>query len=94
MSIERCRIEAVEPDADAVGGRRELVAAAAVDLDRVGAVAAFVEVDVVAGVQTIRSLPAWPKAWSSASPPVRMSFSLPPVRMSNPPRPRSVSLPL
>ena len=45
------------------------------------------------GFQIIRSLPPWPKAWSSASPPVRVSFSPPPNRRSLPPLPRSVSLP-
>ena len=48
---ERRRVEAVEPDARAVGRGRELLGAvAAVDLDRVGAGAALVEVGVVAGV--------------------------------------------
>ena len=48
---ERRRIEAVEADARAVGGRREdLVAVAAVDLDLVDAGAALVEVGVVARV--------------------------------------------
>ena len=48
---ERRRVEAVEPDARAVGRGGELLGAvAAVDLDRVDAVAAFVEVGVVAGV--------------------------------------------
>ena len=48
---ERCRVEAVEPDARAVGRGGELLdAAAAVDLDCVGAARAFVEVGVVAGV--------------------------------------------
>ena len=45
------------------------------------------------GFQIIRSLPLWPKAWSSASPPVSVSFSLPPNSRSNPPLPSSVSLP-
>ncbi len=48
---ERGRVEAVEPDASAVGRCRELLeAVTAVDLDRVGAGRAFVEVRVVAGV--------------------------------------------
>ena len=48
---ERRGIEAVEPDARAVGRGGELLGAvAAVDLDRVAAVSAFVEVGVVAGV--------------------------------------------
>ena len=48
---ERCRVEAVEPDTRAVGRGGELLgAAAAVDLDGVGAGAAFVEVGVVARV--------------------------------------------
>ena len=45
------------------------------------------------GFQIMRSLPAWPKAWSSASPPVSVSFSPPPNRRSAPPLPSSVSLP-
>ena len=45
------------------------------------------------GFQIIRSLPLWPKAWSSASPPVRVSLSPPPNRRSLPPLPSSVSLP-
>ena len=45
------------------------------------------------GFQIIRSLPLWPKAWSSASPPVSVSLSLPPNSRSKPPRPSSVSLP-
>ena len=45
------------------------------------------------GFQIIRSLSLWPKAWSSASPPVRVSFSPPPNSRSVPPLPRSVSLP-
>ena len=45
------------------------------------------------GFQIIRSLPLCPKAWSSASPPVRVSFSLPPNSRSKPPLPSSVSLP-
>ena len=45
------------------------------------------------GFQIIRSLPPWPKAWSSASPPVRVSFSVPPNSRSLPPLPSSVSLP-
>ena len=45
------------------------------------------------GFQIMRSLPAWPKAWSSASPPVSVSFSLPPNSRSTPPLPSSVSLP-
>ena len=48
---ERRRGEPVEADARAVGGGGELLGAvAAVDLDRVGADAALVEVGVVAGV--------------------------------------------
>jgi hypothetical protein len=55
-------IEAVEADAGAVGGGGEdLGAAAAVDLDGVDAVAAFVQVGVVAGFQIMRSLPDSPK---------------------------------
>ena len=51
VDCERRRVEAVEPDTRAVGRRGELlVAAAAVDLDRVGAGSAFVEVGVVAGI--------------------------------------------
>ena len=45
------------------------------------------------GFHTIRSSPLSPNAWSSASPPVRVSFWLPPNRRSNPPRPTRVSLP-
>ena len=45
------------------------------------------------GFQIIRSSPPWPNAWSSASPPVRTSFSAPPNRRSLPPFPSSVSLP-
>ncbi len=45
------------------------------------------------GFQIIRSSPAWPKAWSSASPPLRVSLSPPPNRTSAPPLPRRVSLP-
>src|SRR5829696_6829596 len=45
------------------------------------------------GFQIIRSLPLSPNTWSSASPPVRVSFSVPPNRKSTPPWPRSVSLP-
>ena len=41
----------------------------------------------------MRSLPLCPKTWSSASPPVRVSFSLPPNSRSKPPRPSRVSLP-
>ena len=48
---ERCGVDAVEPDACAVGRGGELLGAvAAVDLDCVGAVRAFVEVGVVTGV--------------------------------------------
>ena len=48
---ERRRVDAVEPDARAVGRGGELLGAvAAVDLDCVDAVRAFVEVGVVAGV--------------------------------------------
>ena len=48
---ERRRVEAVEPDARAVGRGGELLGAvAAVDLDGVDAVAAFVQVGVVTGV--------------------------------------------
>ena len=48
---ERCRVEAVEPDARAVGRGGELFGAvAAVDLDGVDAAAALVQVGVVAGV--------------------------------------------
>ena len=51
VDAERRGVEAVEPDARAVGGGGEhLRAAAAVDLDRVGAGAALVEVGVVARV--------------------------------------------
>ena len=45
------------------------------------------------GFQIMRSLPDWPKAWSSASPPVSVSLSLPPNSRSKPPLPSSVSLP-
>ena len=45
------------------------------------------------GFQIIRSLPLWPKAWSSASPPVSVSLPPPPVSVSKPPLPRMVSLP-
>jgi hypothetical protein len=45
------------------------------------------------GFQIIRSLPPWPKTWSSASPPVRVSLSPPPNRRSSPPFPSRVSLP-
>ena len=41
------------------------------------------------GFQIIRSLPLSPKTWSSASPPVRVSFSVPPNRKSKPPLPSS-----
>ena len=37
------------------------------------------------GFQIIRSLPLCPKTWSSASPPVSVSFSVPPNRKSKPP---------
>jgi hypothetical protein len=43
--------------------------------------------------QTIRSFPLCPKAWSSASPPVSVSFWSPPNRKSAPPLPRRVSVP-
>ncbi len=46
------------------------------------------------GFQIMRSLPLWPNAWSSASPPVSVSLSLPPNSRSKPPLPSSVSLPL
>ena len=46
------------------------------------------------GFQTMRSLPLCPKAWSSASPPVRVSFSSPPNSRSKPPLPSWVSLPV
>ena len=45
------------------------------------------------GFQIMRSLPPWPKAWSSASPPVSVSFPPPPNSRSKPPLPSSVSLP-
>ena len=45
------------------------------------------------GFQIIRSSPPWPNTWSSASPPVRVSFSPPPNSRSVPPLPSSVSLP-
>ena len=45
------------------------------------------------GFQIIRSMPLWPKTWSSASPPVRVSLSAPPDSRSKPPLPSSVSLP-
>ena len=46
------------------------------------------------GFQTMRSFPLCPKAWSSASPPVRVSFSSPPKSRSKPPLPSWVSLPV
>jgi len=46
------------------------------------------------GFQIMRSLPLSPNTWSSASPPVSVSFSLPPNRKSDPPLPSRVSLPL
>ena len=45
------------------------------------------------GFQIMRSLPASPNIWSSASPPVRMSSSAPPNSRSKPPRPSRMSLP-
>ena len=45
------------------------------------------------GFQIMRSLPDSPKTWSSASPPVSVSFSAPPKRKSKPPLPSRVSLP-
>ena len=51
VDCERRRVDAVEPDTRAVGRGGELLGAvAAVDLDRVGAGPAFVEVGVVAGI--------------------------------------------
>ena len=91
---ERRRVDAVEPDAGAVGRGGELLGAvAAVDLDVSMPTPPSLRSVSSPGFQIIRSLPLCPKAWSSASPPVMVSFSLPPNSRSKPPRPRSVSLP-
>ena len=45
------------------------------------------------GFQIMRSLPASPKTWSSASPPVNVSLPSPPSSRSEPPLPSRVSLP-
>ena len=72
---ERSRGDAVEPHARAVGRRGELLAAvAAVDLDGVDAAPPSLRSVSSPGFQTMRSSPASPKTWSSASPPVSVSL--------------------
>ena len=94
VEAERRGVDAIEAHPSAVGGDGEvLVTAATVDLDGVDAAPPSLRSVSSPGFQIIRSLPASPKTWSSASPPVRVSFSEPPKRKSMPPLPTRVSLP-